>query len=127
MGKANVNDVKKILLVEDNPVNRMLIKKILTFHGSEVLEAVDGRDGIEKAEKHLPNLILMDLQLPGINGLDAVKILKENDATKNIPIVAVSANIRDEDKIRAAEVGCVGFIEKPIDSRNFFDNISKYM
>ena len=127
MGRGIVTGVKKILLIEDNPVNRMLIKKILTFHGSEVLEAVDGKEGIEQAEKHLPNLILMDLQLPGISGLDAVKILKENDTTKNIPVVAVSANIRDEDKINAREVGCVGFIEKPINSRNFFDSISKYM
>ena len=122
-----MNDVKKILLVEDNPVNRMLIKKILTFHGSEVFEAVDGKDGIEKAEKHLPDLILMDLQLPVIGGLDAVKTLKENDATKNIPVIAVSANIRDEDKIKATEAGCVGFIEKPINSRSCFDDISKYM
>ena len=122
-----MNDLKKILLVEDNPVNRMLIKKILTFHGSEVLEAVNGREGIEKAEKYIPNLILMDLQLPEINGIEAIKILKKSAKTKNIPIVAVSANIREEEKVKAREAGCAGFIEKPIDSRKFIDNIRSFI
>ena len=122
-----MNDLKKILLVEDNPVNRMLIKKIFTFHGSEVLEAVNGREGIEKAEKYIPNLILMDLQLPEINGIEAIKILKKSAKTKNIPIVAVSANIREEEKEKAIEAGCAGFIEKPIDSRKFIDNIRSFI
>ncbi len=122
-----MNDLKKVLLVEDNPVNRMLIKKILSFHDPEVLEAVNGKDGIEKAEKYLPNLILMDLQLPEINGMEAIKILKETDKTKNIPIAAVSANIREEEKVKAMKVECAGFIEKPIDSRKFIENIRRYV
>ena len=117
----------KILIIEDNPVNRMLLAKILSHHGVEVLEAGNGKRGIEIAKSKIPELILLDLQLTEIDGYTVANILREDQQTADIPIVAVSANVRDVDKNKATDAGCIGFIEKPLNTRTFYKSIIKYL
>lgn len=117
----------KILIIEDNPVNRLLFKKILTHHGVDVLEAEDGKIGIEVAQSQIPKLILLDLQLPVIDGYEVAKTLKADESTKHITLIAVSANVREVDKTKAIEAGCVGFIEKPVNTRTLFEQIKQFV
>lgn len=117
----------KILIIEDNPVNRLLLKKILIHNGVDVLEAEDGEIGIELARSQIPNLILLDLQLPEIDGYAVAKTLKVDESTKHIPLIAVSANVREVDKVKAIEAGCEGFIEKPMNTRTIFEQIMQYV
>ncbi|MDI6726574.1 MAG: response regulator [Smithellaceae bacterium] len=107
----------KILIVEDNPQNRMLVKDILEFHGFGVLEAADGEEGIAAARKEMPDLILMDLQMPVLDGFTAGKILKEDPATKHIKIIAVTSFAMVGDRERVMEAGFDEYISKPIDTR----------
>lgn len=117
----------KILIIEDNTVSRMLLAKILSHHGVEVLEAENGKRGIEIAKSKMPNLILLDLQLPEMDGYTVAKILCEDQKTADIPVVAVSANVRDVDKNDAINAGCVGFIEKPLNTRTFYESLKQYL
>ncbi|MBA4422730.1 MAG: response regulator [Syntrophus sp. (in: bacteria)] len=107
----------RILVVEDNPQNRMLIKDLLEFHGFEVLEVANGEEGIAAARKEMPDLILMDLQMPVLDGFAAGKILREDPATKHIKIIAVTsfAMVGDRERVKAA--GFDDYISKPIDTR----------
>lgn len=118
---------KKILIIEDNELNRKLILSLLEIGNYVVFEAEDAETGIEMAGDVLPDLILMDIQLPGMDGLAATKILQRNDALKNTPIVAVTSYAMSGDEEKAIEAGCVGYITKPIKTRDFLDSISKYM
>ncbi len=118
---------KKILIIEDNELNRKLILSLLEIGNYIVFEAEDAETGIEMAGDVLPDLILMDIQLPGMDGLAATKILQKNDALKNTPIVAVTSYAMSGDEEKAIEAGCVGYITKPIKTRDFLDSISKYM
>ncbi|MCH8927739.1 MAG: response regulator [Candidatus Marinimicrobia bacterium] len=117
----------KVLIIEDNPINRLLLKKILSHHGVDVLEAENGKIGIEKARNQIPNLILLDLQLPEIDGCTVAKTLKADESTAHIPLIAVSANVREADKMKAIEAGCEGFIEKPVNTRTLFEQIKQYV
>ena len=108
---------KRILIVEDNPQNRMLLRDLLEFHGFEVLEAADGKEGIDSARKEMPDLILMDLQMPVLDGFAAGKILKEDPATKHIKIIAVTSFAMVGDRKRIIEAGFDDYISKPIDTR----------
>ena len=116
----------KVLIIEDNPVNRLLLKKVLTHYGVDVVEAEDGKVGIELAHSQNPDLILLDLQLPEIDGITVAKTLKADESTAHIPLIAVSANVRETDKANAMEAGCEGFIEKPIDTRSIYEKIKEY-
>src|SRR3990172_7169260 len=102
----------KILIVEDNPVNLELAKDILENHGFEVLAATNGLEALQIIQKVLPDLILMDLQLPGMSGLAVIESLKADPATAHLPIVAVTAFAMTADENRARAAGCVGFITK---------------
>lgn len=117
----------KILLVEGNRINRMLLVDILRIKGYEVHEAEDGQLGIDLAQQESFDLILMDLNLPGMDGLSATRALRAAPQTHKIPIIAITAHAMrgDEEKILAA--GCNGYIAKPIDTRKFVELVAKYL
>jgi two-component system cell cycle response regulator DivK len=118
---------EKILLVEDSPLNRRLIEAVLKPRGFQVLTAEDGRQGIDLAMAELPDLILMDVQLPEVSGYDATRILKSRPETRHIPIVALTAHAMADERDRAIAAGCDGYITKPIDTRQFPDQIRQYL
>lgn len=105
----------KILYVEDNFMNRMLVKRLLEAHGYTVLEAVDGLSGIKVAQEELPDLILMDINVPGMDGFEATTKLKSIEGLKDTPIVALTARVMNGDREMALTAGCDGYIAKPID------------
>ena len=102
-----------ILLVEDNEDNQEIYRIILAHHGYDVLQAFDGEAGVELARSHAPDLILMDLTMPVIDGLEATRMLKADPATSRIPIIALTAHAEHEDRAAAEEAGCVSFLTKP--------------
>ncbi len=108
-----------ILIVEDNPVNRKLIVTVLRPHGYHLLTAADGEEAIAIAGQEHLDLILMDLQLPKMNGYNATQWLKENGATAHIPVVALTAHAMPEEIRHAQQIGFDGYITKPIDTRTF--------
>ena len=116
-----------VLVVEDNPVNRKLARNVLRSRGYRVLEADTGEEGIEIARSERPHLILMDLELPGLNGIEATRRLKADPQTRGIPVVALSAFARATDEARAREAGCVGFIAKPIRLSRFPQQVGSYL
>jgi CheY-like chemotaxis protein len=117
----------KLLIVEDNETNLMIFRDILTAAGHQVLAAGTGEEAFAIARAQSPDLILMDIQLPGMNGLDAVRFLKEDPATSAIPIVALTAHAMAGHRERALEAGCCGFITKPIRSREFREQVRSYL
>jgi CheY-like chemotaxis protein len=116
-----------ILIVEDEPRNLKLIRDLLEVSGYMVLEAIDGKQGVEIAKAKKPDLILMDIQLPVMEGFEATRILKADERTRDIPIMALTAYAMkgDEEKIKAA--GCDGYVSKPIDTRGFLNKITEYL
>lgn len=119
--------MNKILIVEDNEVNRELFREILEMYSYEVVLAEDGEEGIEMAKAHKPDLILMDIQLPKIDGVQATKILKADDATKDIPIIALTAFAMKGDEEIFLEAGCATHITKPIAVLDFINAIKAYL
>jgi two-component system cell cycle response regulator DivK len=109
--------MSRILIVEDNEDNRLLLHDILTARGYEVLEAVNGVEGIAMAGREMPDLILMDIQMPAMNGLEAGKILKQQEATRSIKLVAITSFAMSGDRERILEAGFDGYLSKPIDTR----------
>lgn len=106
--------MKRILVVEDNEKNRILIRDLLTFNGYEVSEARDGKEGVEIAKKEKPDLILMDIQMPIMDGFEAVEILKSLLETKHIKIIVLTSFAMKEEKQKVLESGVDGYISKPI-------------
>jgi CheY-like chemotaxis protein len=117
----------RILLVEDNPMNRRVAEFLLKAQGYIVYEAKDGQEACDLAKKHLPDLILMDLQLPGVDGFATTRAIKQNASTQNIPIVALSAYAMSGDADRAIEAGCDGYITKPIDPDEFPKTVASFL
>ncbi len=109
--------MNRILIVEDNALNRALLQAVLKRAGYELLMAEDGETGVELALRENPDLILMDVMLPLINGYEATRRIKMNPATRHIPIVAITANDAPSERDRALDAGCDGYITKPIDTR----------
>ena len=107
----------KILVVEDNKKNRLLLKDILMYYGYEVIEAVNGKEGVRLAIEHKPDLILMDIQMPVMNGFRAGEVLKDNPDTKHIKIVAVTSFAMKGDREKILKAGFDGYIAKPIDTK----------
>ena len=105
----------KILLVEDNEMNRDMLSRRLQRRAYEVVVAVDGKEGIEKASSDNPDLILMDMSLPEIDGWEATRRLKADDATRSIPVIALTAHAMESDKAKALEAGCDDYDTKPVD------------
>ena len=116
-----------ILIVEDNPVNQKLLIAVLRPYGYRLLTAADGEEAIAAALRELPQLILMDLQLPKINGYVATQRLKEVRETAGIPVIALTAHAMPEEFIHAQQIGFDGYITKPIDTRVFPSQIRMYL
>jgi two-component system cell cycle response regulator DivK len=104
-----------ILLVEDNELNRDMLSRRLARRGFEVVSAVDGKDGLEKAGESPPDLVLLDLNLPVLDGLEVTRRLKSDEKTRAIPVIALSAHALSEDRDRALQAGCDDFDTKPVD------------
>jgi two-component system, cell cycle response regulator DivK len=107
--------MQKILLVEDNDMNRDMLSRRLTRNGYEVVIAVDGQQGVDMAVSAKPDLILMDMSLPVIDGWEATRRIKANDATRQIPVIALTAHAMAGDREKAIEVGCEDYDTKPIE------------
>lgn len=116
-----------ILVVEDNPDNRMLIIDLLASKGYRPIEARDGEEGIALARQERPDLILMDLSLPRLDGWEATRRLKADAELKNIPIVALTAHAMADDRAKALDAGCDGYISKPINIWSFAEEIEGYL
>ena len=116
-----------ILVVEDNERNLKLLRDVLEYAGYDVRVARTAEDGISLAASEPPDLVLMDLQLPGIDGMEALRRLRENPRTADIPVVAVTAQAMKQDRERALEAGFNGYIEKPISVRAFPDQVRGFL
>jgi two-component system cell cycle response regulator DivK len=108
-----------ILIIEDDETNMSLIRSVLELGKCQVLEAENAEKGIQLAREHHPNLIIMDIRLPQMNGLEATRFIKDNSDLKDIPIVAITGYDNKEDEDLAIDIGCVAYLRKPIDVRNF--------
>ncbi|MCF7802868.1 MAG: response regulator [Candidatus Marinimicrobia bacterium] len=117
----------EIMLVEDNVMNSRLTQKVLESAGITVHLYDSAEAALEVLQKVHPQLILLDLQLPGISGYDFARQVRRIDGFQSTPLVAISANVREEDKTKAREAGCDGFIGKPINTRTLASDIKQYL
>jgi two-component system cell cycle response regulator DivK len=117
-------DRKKILLVEDNPVNRRLAVFLLRSQGYQVVEATSAKEAFEVLQRQHPDLIVMDIQLPGMDGLEVTRKLKAQPATASIPVVAVTSYAMKGDREKALAAGCAGYVTKPIDKNTFIQEVA---
>ena len=108
-----------ILVVEDNDKNRKLVRDVLTFKGYQVIEAENGEDGVRLAKERLPKLILMDIHLPGIDGIEALRRLRADESTRAIPVLAVTASAMDRDRRQIMAAGFDGYQAKPLNVKEF--------
>lgn len=114
-----------ILIVEDNEKNRKLARDVLEYHGYRTIEATTGEDGIVAAQEHRPALILMDIQLPGIDGISALERLKADPATSSIPVMAVTASVMTSDQRRIEGAGFCAYMAKPISVRELVIEVER--
>lgn len=121
--REEIDAVVKILLVEDNDMNRDMLNRRLKRKGYDVIIAVDGIEALEKARTGQPDLILMDLSLPEMDGWEATRILKADESTKSIPLIVLTAHALKTDREGAFEVGCDDFDVKPIDFQRLISKI----
>ena len=116
-----------ILLVEDNDKNRKLVRDVLTVKGYRLVEAETGEDGVRLAQEHHPALVLMDIQLPGINGIEALRQLRADTATAGIPVIAVTASAMTHDRQKIMAAGFDAYQSKPISVRPFLDLVREVL
>jgi len=119
--------MNKILLVEDNEMNRDMLSRRLERKGFEVVIAVDGQAGVDKASSTSPDLILMDLSLPVIDGWEATRQIKADAATQNIPVIALTAHAMSGDEQKAREAGCDDYDTKPVNLNRLLDKIGNFL
>jgi len=117
----------RILVIEDHEENRRLLRDLLTSFGYELTEAVTGEDGLTAAEANPPDLILMDIQLPGIDGYEVTRRIKANPALRHIPVIAVTSYALSGDDVKALEAGCDAYVTKPFDPAELLDKIRGYL
>jgi len=117
----------RILVVEDNPKNLKLVRDVLTYCGYEVIEATTGEDGVRLAGEMAPDLILMDLQLPGIDGAEALRRIRVGETNPQVPVVAVTAFAMNDDRDRAFDSGFNGYVEKPISVRGLSQQVEDFL
>ncbi len=122
-GKAK----KKVLIVEDNELNMKLFQDLLEAHGIDTVETRDGQNVLQIAREQNPDLILMDIQLPEVSGLDVTKWLKDDEELKSIPVIAVTAFAMKGDEQKIRDGGCEDYISKPISVLDFLDVIGKHL
>ncbi len=118
---------EKVLVVEDNETNMELATALLEAAGYVVLSAVTAEEGIKIAKRQFPHIILMDISLPGMDGLTATGILKEDSTTGHIPVIALTAHAMRGDETKALSAGCSGYVSKPIDTRAFAQTVAGYI
>lgn len=118
---------KKIMVVEDNPMNMILTREMLTVNGYEVIEAGNGSEAIKKFSAERPDLILMDINLPEMDGITATRLLKSNDACKGVPIIAITASAMKGEEEKLLAEGFDGYISKPIEMKKFIKDIASYI
>ena len=120
-------ETKTVLIVEDNELNMKLFHDLLEAHGYETLQTRDGIDALKLAREHKPDLILMDIQLPEVSGLEVAKWIKEDDALKAIPIIAVTAFAMKGDEEKIKQGGCEAYIAKPISVARFLETVEHFL
>jgi len=118
---------KLILVVEDQEDNRRIMRDLLASAGYEVMEAVTGEEGVAAAETHRPDLILMDIQLPGLDGYEATRQIKANPDLQHIPIIVVTSYALSGDDVKAYEAGCDDYVSKPFSPRELLAKIREYL
>lgn len=116
-----------ILLVDDTRLNRELAKDILDIEGYKIIEAVNGKEAIDNARQNSPDIILLDIELPDMSGLEVVRVLKKDPQTRNIPIVALTAHSQPGDQKSFLTMGCAGCIFKPFDIKSFPQMVAKFL
>ncbi len=116
---------KVVLVVEENPTNMRLFHAILDAHGYNVLQATNGMDGWQMAQEHRASIILIDMQLPDIPGIEVTKRLKEDETLKSIPVVAITAFAMKGDEKKCLQNGCDGYISEPISVPNFMQTVER--
>jgi two-component system cell cycle response regulator DivK len=119
--------MKTILIVEDNEKNMKLARDILRAKGYATLEAVNGLDGVKLAHEHMPDLVLMDIQLPDINGIEAFERIRGHAATAKVPVVAFTASVTANDRSRIGDAGFDGFLGKPINLKEFLETVRRLL
>lgn len=118
---------KTVLLIEDNEDNRTVYRTILEHFGYRVIEGRNGEDGIRMARETIPDLILMDISIPVIDGWEATRILKSDSSTSHIPIIALTAHALATDRAKAQEVGCDGYLAKPCEPRRVVAEVEHFI
>jgi two-component system cell cycle response regulator DivK len=127
-GRSNEDSMNKtVLIVEDNELNMKLFHDLLDAHGYSTLQTKDGMEALALARKHRPDLILMDIQLPEVSGLEVTKWLKEDDDLRAIPVVAVTAFAMKGDEEKMREGGCEAYIAKPISVGKFIETVRRFL
>ncbi len=121
------NSDKVVLVIEDNEPNMKLFHDLLEIHGYNVLQAKDGMQGWELAQEHRPDLILMDIQLQGVSGLDVTRWLKNDEDLKSIPVIAITSFAMKGDEEKFLQNGCDGYISKPISIPKFLQTLERFM
>jgi two-component system, cell cycle response regulator DivK len=119
--------MKKILIVEDNEKNMKLVRDILRHQGYETLEAVNGLDGVRLAEQQQPDLVLMDIQLPDIDGIEALGRIRADRSLDAVPVLAVSASVMPDDQQKIISSGFDAFITKPINLKQFVETVQRFL
>jgi two-component system cell cycle response regulator DivK len=118
---------KRILVIEDHEENRRLLRDLLTSFGYELIEALTGEEGLTAAAAQVPDLILMDIQLPGIDGYETTRRIKANSALRHIPVIAVTSYALSGDDVKALEAGCDAYVTKPFDPAELLEKIRGYL
>lgn len=118
---------KRILIVEDTEDNRAILRDLLTFNGFDLIEAADGESGVAMAVKHRPDLILMDIQLPILNGYEATRRIRTVAELRHVPIIAITSYAMAGDAVRAIEAGCTAYVAKPFSPRAVLARIREYI
>ena len=124
---TNNNNPKTVLLVEDNEDNLVVYRTILEHVGFRVIEARDGEEGVSRARQFHPNLILMDISIPKMDGWEATQRLKSDNETKMIPIIALTAHALEEDRQKALQAGCDGYLAKPVEPRRVVQEVERFV
>lgn len=118
---------KNVLIVEDNELNMKLFNDLLEVQGYATIKTMDGKEALEIVRKHMPDLIIMDIQLPEISGLDVIKWIKTDEELKHIPVIAVTAFAMKDEENRIRSGGCEAYIPKPISVQHFLDTVDSFL
>ena len=120
-------DTKTVFVVEDNELNLKLFRDLLLSQNYEVIDTKDGNVAVEMLREHMPDLVIMDIQLHGISGFDLIRDIKSDDTLSHIPIIAVTAFAMKDDRDRIMETGCEAYLSKPIAITEFFDLVNGFL